>query len=59
MVFVVNTELNMGVGKIAAQVGHAAVLVSIRFCHRSHKSTTTCLHSGMILGKYCREKYLM
>ncbi|KAJ7388337.1 hypothetical protein OS493_038276 [Desmophyllum pertusum] len=24
MVFVVNTELNMGVGKIAAQVGHAA-----------------------------------
>ena len=25
MVFVVNTELNMGVGKIAAQVGHAAV----------------------------------
>ena len=25
MVFVVNTELNMGVGKVAAQVGHAAV----------------------------------
>ena len=25
MVFVVNTELNMGPGKIAAQVGHAAV----------------------------------
>jgi len=25
MVFVVNTELNMGVGKIATQVGHAAV----------------------------------
>lgn len=25
MVFVVNTELGMGVGKIAAQVGHAAV----------------------------------
>lgn len=25
MVFVVNTELDMGVGKIAAQVGHAAV----------------------------------
>lgn len=25
MVFVVNTELNMGVGKIAAQVGHAAI----------------------------------
>ena len=25
MVFVVNTELQMGLGKIAAQVGHAAV----------------------------------
>ena len=25
MVFVVNTELNMGVGKVTAQVGHAAV----------------------------------
>lgn len=25
MVFVVNTELDMGAGKIAAQVGHAAV----------------------------------
>lgn len=25
MVFVINTELNMGVGKIAAQVGHAAI----------------------------------
>jgi peptidyl-tRNA hydrolase, PTH2 family len=25
MVFVVNTELNMGVGKIASQVAHAAV----------------------------------
>lgn len=25
MVFVVNSELNMGVGKVAAQVGHASV----------------------------------
>lgn len=43
MVFVVNTDLGMGVGKLAAQVGHAAIGLYKELLHEQHK------HGEMLL----------